>query len=156
MIKEQRADFTQIKLPTIYYHLERLESAGLVTAQTGQEGSRPEKKVYCISQEGSAQFAALLHQELELRYRPTFEADALFYFSDHISPQALLDGLARHIEQLRVSIDRIAAHRAETLAYMPEDMRPYADCIFEHHAAHYPAELAWAEKFIQTIKRGVQ
>ena len=33
LLAEQLADFTDIKLPTIYYHLEKMEASGLITAE---------------------------------------------------------------------------------------------------------------------------
>jgi len=154
MIQEQLADFTQIKLPTIYYHLERLESSGFVSAQMDQEGSRPEKTVYSISEKGIENFNMLLSEELNMHYRPMFDVDAVFYFSDYVTQQELLDGLSKHIENLTSSLARITEHRAKTIPYMPEAMQPFADIIFEHHAAHYQAEMKWAKKSIQTIKGG--
>uniref|UniRef100_UPI000AEE63EC PadR family transcriptional regulator n=1 Tax=Clostridium sp. NkU-1 TaxID=1095009 RepID=UPI000AEE63EC len=43
IIAEQLSDFTQIKLPTIYYHLEKMETDGLLSANREKSGSRPEK-----------------------------------------------------------------------------------------------------------------
>jgi DNA-binding PadR family transcriptional regulator len=43
IIAEQLSDFTQIKLPTIYYHLEKMEADALLTASCEKAGSRPEK-----------------------------------------------------------------------------------------------------------------
>ena len=37
-ISEELEDFTQIKLPTIYYHLEKMESQGLFTCSTEKAG----------------------------------------------------------------------------------------------------------------------
>lgn len=152
LMEEQLADFTQIKLPTIYYHLEKMEAAGFLMAQTGQDSARPEKTIYSISEDGIAQFHTLLERQLDMQYRPTFDVDAAFYFSDHLSTQALLESLARHIQQLRASLAHIEEHRAQTVPYMPQMMRPYADIIFEHHAAHYRAEVSWAQGAIKTIE----
>lgn len=151
MIEEQLADFTQIKLPTIYYHLDKLEAACFVYSQTDQEGTRPEKKVYGISENGINEFKTLLNRELNIQYRPTFNADALFYFSDHISEPELLEGLNSHLEQLQQSLKRIDEHRSFTVSLLPDEMKPYADIIFEHHVLHYQAEIMWTEKSIQNI-----
>ena len=45
-IAGQLADFTQIKLPNIYYHLEKMQMEGLVSASTEKDTGRPEKTVY--------------------------------------------------------------------------------------------------------------
>lgn len=55
-MSEQMADFTNIKLPTIYYHLEKMERDGLISAEELREGLRPEKRVYQITPEGKERF----------------------------------------------------------------------------------------------------
>ena len=42
LLEEQLEDFTQIKLPTVYYHLEKMEAAGLIEAHRDRQGARPE------------------------------------------------------------------------------------------------------------------
>ena len=43
IIAESLADFTQIKLPTIYYHLTKMAENGLLSAASEKTGARPEK-----------------------------------------------------------------------------------------------------------------
>lgn len=54
LLEEQLEDFTQIKLPTVYYHLEKMEAAGLIEAHRYRQGARPEKTVYRVSDAGTA------------------------------------------------------------------------------------------------------
>lgn len=152
LIEEQLADFTQIKLPTIYYHLEKMEASGLLFSQIDQEGARPEKKVYHISEKGNSAFQTLLHQELNIQYRPNFNVDAVFYFSDHLSQQEIIDSIKNHLEKLRKSLEQINEHRACTMPYLPNEMRPFAEIIFEHHTLHYQAEITWAERSMKVLK----
>lgn len=151
LVEEQLADFAQIKLPTIYYHLEKLEASGSVDAQTSQEGARPEKRVYRITEQGQLEFHAMLRKGLDIRYRPTFDADALFYFSEHLDEQEMLNGLTSHLTRLRESLEHIQAHRALTISHLPKEMGRYAEMIFDHHISHFDAEIAWVERSIQTM-----
>ena len=66
LLAEQLEDFTQIKLPTIYYHLEKMEEAGLIISQNAKEGTRPEKKVYHVSESGCKRFRELLYRTLDI------------------------------------------------------------------------------------------
>ena len=43
IISEQLADFTQIKLPVIYYHLEKMTQDELISPDCEKNGNRPEK-----------------------------------------------------------------------------------------------------------------
>ncbi|WP_320129842.1 PadR family transcriptional regulator [uncultured Sphaerochaeta sp.] len=48
LISEQLSDFTQIKLPTIYYHLEKMTQSGLISVDViDSTSSRPEKNHLC-------------------------------------------------------------------------------------------------------------
>lgn len=148
LIETELADFTRIKLPNIYYHLEKMEAAGFIASQTGQDGLRPEKRVYQVTESGITKLRALLKKELEISYRPVFESDALFYFSEHLDANELAAALKKHLAYLNGVLAHIKRHRDSVIPYLPEDIRCYADLIFEHHILHYQAEAAWAEKAI--------
>lgn len=145
-------DFTQIKLPTVYYHLEKMEAAGFITAHRGKQGTRPEKTVYQISGTGEKKFRELLLQTLQIEYRPTFDIDGALYFSDSLESGALAESLGGHITSLKRILGGLEIHRTETLAHIPEQYKTSAGIIFEHHILHYKAELAWAEQSLNSLK----
>ncbi len=152
MISEQLSDFTDIKLPAIYYHLEKMEAGGLITAQAVKEGVRPEKRVYAISEAGVERFQQLLRRTLDLQYRPSFEVDSALFFSDYTDDAEFLLALECHVSNLNDSLQRIASHRQEVVPNLPSPMRSSADLIFAHHELHYQAERSWAERAIQILK----
>lgn len=152
LLEEQLEDFTQIKLPTVYYHLEKMEAAGLITAHRDKQGARPEKTVYQVSNTGADKFRELLLQTLRIEYRPTFDIDGTFYFSDSLESGALVGSLGRHIANLKRIIGGLEIHQRETLAHIPEQYKTSADIIFEHHILHYRAELVWAEQSLNHLK----
>ncbi len=152
LMEEQLEDFTQIKLPTVYYHLEKMEAVGLITAQRDKQGIRPEKTVYHVSSAGTDKFRELLLQTLQIEYRPTFDIDGTLYFSDTIESGALADSLSRHAANLKLILFRLQTHQEETLNHIPETYRTSADIIFQHHIQHYKAELAWAEQSLNRLK----
>ncbi len=144
MLEEQLEDFTQIKLPTVYYHLEKMQAKGLITSHSDKQGARPEKTVYEVGEAGVKHFQELLLQSLQMEYRPTFHIDGTIYFSDSLKEGALVDSLSAHINNLQKIITGLESHCRETLAYIPEQYRTSAKIIFEHHLLHYKAELEWA------------
>ncbi len=154
-MKEQMEDFTQIKLPTVYYHLEKMEASGLVSAYADKQGTRPEKKVYTISKDGKDKFKELIKEALKVTYRPNFDMDAAFYFSDYLDNKDLLDSLQQHVIELNHTLTGLEQHRKEMIESIPEDVRVSANIIFEHHIMHYKAELAWAEQSIYNMKEGL-
>ena len=152
LMEEQLEDFTQIKLPTVYYHLEKMEAAGLITAHRDRQGARPEKTVYRVSDGGTAKFGELLIGTLNFQYRPHFEADAAFFFSDYLDHGDILESLGRHADSLKRTLSVTEQHRDETMKYIPEEFKAAAGIIFEHHLMHYRAELAWAEQSMESLK----
>lgn len=152
LIEEQLEDFTQIKLPTVYYHLEKMEAAGLITASRDKLGARPEKTVYHINLTGKDHFQELLHKTLQIKYRPTFHIDGTFYFSDSLDCSDLIDSLSRHIQNLEKTLAMLESHRKETLEQIPQRYKTSSNIIFEHHILHYQAELTWAEESLNSLK----
>ncbi|WP_097005962.1 PadR family transcriptional regulator [Lacrimispora amygdalina] len=153
IMEEQLEDFTKIKLPTIYYHLEKMEASGILTAIRDQQSTRPEKTVYYLGNTGAEKFKELLKQTLDMHYRPVFDADAAFYFSEYLSPADFIQSLTHHIARLETVLKKIEEHQAEVHQILPENMRAYADIIFNHHVMHYRTELNWAEESLRVIRK---
>lgn len=151
-IAEQFADFTQIKLPTIYYHLEKMEADELLSAKREKPGSRPEKTIYDITEKGKNAFQAMLSELLEFEYRPSFPSDSLFYFSDSLKPTDIEGHLQSYTQRLRKTIDSIQKHQSETMSFVPDEMRTMTNIIFNHHLSHYRAELDWATEALDQLK----
>lgn len=152
LLGEQLEDFTQIKLPTVYYHLEKMEAAGLITANRDKQGTRPEKTVYRITSTGKDEFQELLHKTLQIKYRPTFDIDGTFYFSDSLECSDLINSLSQHVSNLKNTLHMLEIHRTETLEQIPPRYKISSNIIFEHHIQHYQAELAWAEESLNMLK----
>jgi DNA-binding PadR family transcriptional regulator len=150
-IEEELQDFTQIKLPTIYYHLGRMEADGFLIARREKPDARPEKAVYALTARGEEAFSGMLSEALKFEYRPSFPADAAFFFSDAVEPAALSEALRRHIENLRGVIPAIEAHRAESLRCIPPEFQSSAGVVFNHHLKHFKAELEWAGEALQAL-----
>lgn len=151
IIAEQLSDFTQIKLPTIYYHLEKMETDGLLSANREKPGSRPEKTIYTITDKGIAAFKNMIAGLVEFEYRPTFPSDGVFYFSDYIENTEILSHLTAYVHKLNTTISNIEKHREETMHFVPEEDRTMVNIIFSHHLHHYRAELEWAEETLNRL-----
>ena len=139
LLEEQLEDFTQIKLPTVYYHLEKMEAAGLIEAHRDRQGARPEKTVYRVSDAGTGRFNELLAETL-----------------NHLDSTTLLNSLSSHAAHLKKALETIRHHREETMAAIPEQLRIPAGIIFEHHILHFQAELEWAEQSIRKFEEADQ
>ena len=145
-ISEELSDFTQIKLPTIYYHLEKMQSEGLLEAMQEKDSNRPEKTVYAITQKGKETFDTKLNALLKFEYRPAFASDAVFYFSDSLEKTQIAEHLEFYVRELKGIIAAIQKHEQETMRFVPDNMKTIVRIVFDHHLLHYRAELAWAEQ----------
>jgi DNA-binding PadR family transcriptional regulator len=151
LIEEQLADFAEIKLPSLYYHLARLEKAMLVSAGKGRRDNRPEKTVFAITKEGDDAFAALLEAALASDYRPVFALDAGLYFKGTQDSARLASVFATHIHRMTMRLRTLAVHRNRCLRTVPETSRAAASLILSHHEHHYEAELRWAQRALAEL-----
>ena len=144
LISEEVSDFTNIKLPTIYYHLDRMEKKGLIKSNRKTDSNRPERFVYTIKGEGKKQFYKMIKNVLnKSKYRTEFLFDAIFFFYNFLEETEILRALERSEKDMTSSLNNIIAHRKNIIKYIPEKHRKYVDSIFMHHQYHYDAELKW-------------
>ncbi len=157
VISEEIADFARIKLPTIYYHLQRMEGDGLLTAENEKDSNRPERRVYSITQSGETAFEEGLVSLLHIEYEPSFEGDALFYFADAVERTDILRSLEAHARVMETALRTIASHKELAMASLPAESGVWASIIFDHHKRHCEAEAAWAHEahaVLRTLHRG--
>jgi DNA-binding PadR family transcriptional regulator len=149
IMEEDISDFTHIKLPTVYYHLEKLCGEGSVSAVPGKDGNRPEKMVYAVTEKGKERFAALFQKLLTEPFDPELPLDGNLFFGNGVSAEAVLSVLRSREAELSTRIKALAAHRDAALRNIPESGRTGAKLIFDHHLLHLNAELEWLREAIR-------
>ena len=153
IIERNIADFAKIKLPTIYYHLDKLNDKGFVTYMTDKDGNRPEKQIYSISETGKSYFHELYNKMLMDNNEFEFSIDGILYFKDSISNEDLIQALLTKKQNLISKLEMLQNHKRKTLDSMKDKKVLFcADAIFEHHIVHYTAELQWIEYLITGIR----
>lgn len=151
IMEDEIADFARIKLPTIYYHLEKLLEKGCVSAVEERDGNRPEKTVYRITDEGRTYFSLLLHRLLNEEYCSELPYDGVLYFSEHTQEAELRAGLKRKQSELERRLTELEAHRSASMRLVPPEGQRGAALIFSHHRAHLQAELEWTRQTIEAF-----
>ncbi len=152
VITEKIADFTRIKLPAIYYHLEKMEKDGLLTATREKPGSRPEKTVYAVSDKGAKAFLNMLNASLEFDYQPVFACDAAFYFNDSLQLSQIITRLEEYSRKLAGIITYLQEHQKTILRFVPDNDKTIINILFRHHELHHRAELNWAVESLNSLK----
>ena len=106
---------TDLKKPTLYHLLAKLESAGLVTKTVSREGNRPERHTYRITDEGTARFDELLRKNLQDAHMAYFNDDiGLLFLSEIAAPDA-----GEYLAKKRAAVDDRLAEIARGLANGP-------------------------------------
>lgn len=156
LLFENAADFARIKLPTIYYHLEKMKEKGLVDAYEEREGNKPERMVYAITDAGKKEFTKLLNTMLNKECEFEFEQDAALYFMEFLETDDVIATFRKQKENLERIILHIKSHQADQLQQMKHasvhaGIQKMAELIFSHHLLHYQAELEWLNNVIKTF-----
>lgn len=153
IIEERISDFAKIKLPTIYYHLQKLKEQGYITEIPDNDGNRHEKFVYEITEIGIKHYEQLLIKQLKEDYSPEFELDGVLYFKESADKDILLKELEFKKKVLIDKLKSLEIRKSNTLENIPDIGRCSANLIFEHHQCHYEAELIWLEKVIVGLSK---
>jgi len=150
LLSEYAADFARIKLPTIYYHLDKMKEKGLVSVSEEREGNKPERTVYGITEAGKKEFHKLLETAAQNYCEFQFGQDAVLYFMEFLEPAHVKEGFRKQKKNVAKVLKHIRAHQTEKLAEIAkiqesEEIQEMARLIFDHHFLHYQAELEWLE-----------
>jgi len=145
-VEEGISDFAQIKLPTIYYHLEKMKEKGYVSANFEKDQNRPEKTVYSITENGE-KFFYTLQKKIEVEeLHFEFPLDGIIYFRERIDMNEYSLAVKNARRKIESELDLIVTRRDNTLRIIPNEDKPNALAIFNHHIYHLKAELEWLKE----------
>jgi DNA-binding PadR family transcriptional regulator len=143
-IEHNLARVTDMKKPTAYVLLERLEQSGAITARLEQEGNRPPRKVYAITPQGEQLFVKLLSETLAAATPYVIAGDIGLMFLDALPLAEALTLLRRRLEAVReqvAALDRIPAHK----------LGLGVDLTIEHQTVLLRADEAWLSQLIERL-----
>ena len=141
-IDHNLASCTDLKKPTAYYLLDKMAADGWISAASEQEGNRPPRRVYRLTEAGETAFQQLLRENLA-QYSPVnFSGDIGLAFLDWLAPEEALPLLQAQRQQ--------AAARLEMVKAIPAHGGSL-HLIFSHQTRHLQAELDWLDEVLQHI-----
>lgn len=147
LIDKRLKHLTDLKKPTLYHILGKLEADGDVTQTTSREGNRPERYTYKLTKQGVEHFEQLLRQNLKDTHASYFNDDfGLLFLSEISAPEARAfleqkrDSVVEHIAQVEQAV---AVHQEGTPAYY----------TLRHHELHLKTERAWLDELITQLKK---
>jgi len=154
IIEEHMSDWTSIAFGSIYFALDKLAEEGFVEkSAVEQDGKRPSRTVFQITDAGREEFIRLLREGWGSIERQYFAIDIHLFFIDSLPREEVMNYLRIRQAAMRQALEHIQNHRDEELA-RPE-VPPLARMIFDHSLAHTRAELEWLNGLIEQIDQGI-
>jgi DNA-binding PadR family transcriptional regulator len=165
-IEERMGDWTSIAFGSIYFALGKLAEEGLIEqAATEQEGGRPSRTIYRLTDAGRAEFMRLLREVWREVERTYFTVDIGLYFMHALPAEEVQGYLRERIAQLEDTLTYVAAHRAEQMeriegllsdpkiaAAVGGDMLLRVAAVFDHSQVHLKAELDWTRDLLRRLE----
>jgi DNA-binding PadR family transcriptional regulator len=154
IIEEHMGDWTNIAFGSIYYALDKLAGEGFVE-QVGveQEGARPSRTVYQITEAGRAEFLRLLRELWSSFERQYYDIDVGLAFMSALPAEEVEQYLRQRVTMLEEVLQHIQEHQEEQMAN--PNVPAQARTVFEHSRLHMEAELAWTRDVLQQVEQGI-
>lgn len=133
----------QVKRPTAYYVLNKMQADGWVEETEEQEGNRPPRRIYSITPAGEAAFQELLRQNLASYELAQFTGDVGLAFLGEVP-------IEERLALLRQRRDVIQGYLEQTLAI---PLHPGSlQLTIEHQIRHLTAELTWLDEVMARLE----
>jgi DNA-binding PadR family transcriptional regulator len=152
IIEEHMGDWTSIAFGSIYFALGKLAEEGFIEkVATQQEGKRPSRSVYQITDDGQAEFMRLLREVWSGIERQYYTLDVGLFFLEALPTDEVKGYLRARVAHLEAILEYLAAHQEEQLAH--EQVPHLAVAIFDHSRVHFQAELDWTQDLLEKLER---
>jgi DNA-binding PadR family transcriptional regulator len=154
IIEDHMGDWTSIAFGSIYFALGKLAEEGFIEKiATEQEGSRPSRSIYQITEAGSQEFTRLLREVWQDVERHYYTLDIALSFIHALPIEEVKGYLRGRVTQLKATLQHLDTHKDEQLAN--EHVPRLAAAVFDHSWGHFQAELAWTQDLLEKIEQGV-
>ena len=131
IIEDHMGDWTSIAFGSIYFALGKLADEGyIIKVATEQEGNRPSRTIYQITESGTDEFMRLLREVWREMDRVYFGFDIGLFFMDALSLDEVKGYLRQRVAELEGVLRHLDVHEAEQFADLRAPAR--ARIIFEH------------------------
>ena len=153
IIEDHMGDWTSIAFGSIYFALDKLAKERLVEkVSVEQNGKRPSRSVYEITDAGRKEFMHLLRESWQDVERQYYELDVCLFFMRYLPLDEAKDYLRRRRMILEHTLTEVKKHREEQLAI--PDVPALAGAIFDHTLVHTEAELRWVTDLLKKMENG--
>ena len=150
IIEDHMDDWTDIKVGSIYFSLNKLSDEGNIEILDElREGNRPAKTIYQITDEGRKEFLRLLTKLWMSEDNTIYTMDVGIYFLTHLDKETLAGMLDKRIENMTRSKEYLESHIQEQKEnkFIPA----HAFAIMDHTYRHMNAEYDWLKSLQENL-----
>lgn len=144
-IDKNLSRITDMKKATAYAILDKLHNGNYISVEMEQQGNRPPRKVYSITEAGEELFQKLLKENLAQQEQITFKGDIGLMFYDHLPKADVLRLMQARLKDLETQLTTLQA-------VPPHGFARGVEFSIEHHLAYKQAEKNWLISVIDRIQ----
>lgn len=153
IIEDHMGDWTNIAFGSIYFALKKLTEEGLVVCVgEEQDGNRPSRRIYEITERGRIEFLNLLENLWASKTRAYYPLDIGLFFLSELPKDKRLPLIRERISTYEETMEHLEAH--ESVIVENPHVPPEAGAIFSHSRHHIEAELAWLREVEEAVVSG--
>lgn len=146
-IEHEMAICTDLKKPTAYFLLDKLQQAGwIVVSDEIQDSGRPPRRLYAITEAGEAAFQALMRDHLRELDLTRFNADVSLAFIDALPPQDSVPLLEERQAALALALAEVQAAPPHPGSF---------GFVIRQRLAHMQAEYDWLDSVIRELRASI-
>ena len=133
----------QIKKPTAYSLLNKMDEAGWVSYVEERAGNRPLRRVYTITEAGEATFQRLVRQSLAV-YRPLdYLSSIALAFMDVVLPSEAISLLRERRSSVEHSLQATQSR---------DEHEGSMQLLIENQVRHLSVDLEWLDEVIERLE----
>jgi DNA-binding PadR family transcriptional regulator len=142
-IERNMAFCTDLKKPTAYFLLDKMQENGWVTVKEAREGNRPQKRIYKLTAKGEAAFQALLRENLSNFSAAKTGSDIGLAFIDAMPAEQAQQLLQQRRDEVAAQVDEFERVPAHAGSYQ---------LLIDHQLHYLRSELDWLNLVIRRVK----
>jgi DNA-binding PadR family transcriptional regulator len=134
---------TDLKKSTAYFLLGKMAEDGWIEETQDQEGNRPPRRVYTLTERGEAEYRRLLCENLSAYAPAIFAGDAGLAFIDTLEPLEARELLMERRQRMANALASLAAAPLHAGSLQ---------LVIDHRRRHLQAELEWLDGLLERLE----
>ncbi len=149
IVKKVMVHISRISTGTLYYKLKNLEKKGLIISREEQEGNRPKRYRYSITNAGRETFLRLAIENITKSQRAYWPLMPSIFFSHLLPIQEMADSLRERAGKMALELEFLK----ETHRYVLKNPYPFHSAmIMKHGIMHLETDIAWLNELADLME----